>query len=248
MHFLQTISVLSAAFAVSVSAIPTGAADPFNGLTKRTLTGVQLTQCDLSGAQLPKKGSSPQVPDPSSGTRLSTVVIGRGTQNYTCTPGSKDPPRFAGAVAMLYDASCLAAYHSSLLHELTGGFLQWKDSVTLLAAAIAGRISNEHLLIGHHYFSDSTTPVFDFRINGKTDIIFSSKKANVPAPDYSVKGVNNEGFGAVDWLKLESKSGTVGFKEAYRMITAGGNPPPTCENQKEASFTVDYAAEYWFYS
>ncbi len=162
--------------------------------------------------------ASPQLPDPSSGTRLSIAVIGRGTQNYTCAPGSKDKPKLVGAVASLYDASCLAAYHSSLLHELTGGFLQWEESVTLLAAAITGRIASEKLFVGHHYFSDETTPVFDFRINGKTDIIFGQKKSNVSAPDYSVKGVNKEGFGAIDWLKLESKAGTVGIKVRLHSI------------------------------
>jgi hypothetical protein len=134
-------------------------------------------------------------------------------------------------------------------------------------------MSSEHIVAGHHYFSGPTTPVFDFRVNDDDKDIFCGKKAtNVSPPERSVKGKNNEGDGAVDWLKLDSVDGTSGFKEGYRVVgvfnsslssckdgafslisrsrtqvTAGGNPPPTCKD-KPAAFEVDYAAEYWFYS
>jgi hypothetical protein len=36
------------------------------------------------------------------------------------------------------------------------------------------------------------------------------------------------------------------LKTAYRVNTAGGSPPKTCENMPTV-FTVDYASEYWFY-
>ncbi|KAI9857653.1 MAG: hypothetical protein M1813_008073 [Trichoglossum hirsutum] len=243
MRFCKPLSVVSALLASTVVAVPAQ-----SGIFKRNFGGVQITNCDLSIAQLPHKGESPKLPDPSPGLKLSRVVLGRGTQNYTCNAGSSDKPAAGGAVAILYDSSCLASYHPSLLHELSGAFLQVQSSTEYLAAAILQRMSSEHIVAGHHYFSGPTTPVFDFRVkDGDKDVFCGKKATNVSPPDWSIKGKNNEGDGAVDWLKLDTVDGTSGFKEGYRMVTAGGNPPPTCKD-KPAAFEVDYAAEYWFYS
>jgi Protein of unknown function (DUF3455) len=127
--------------------------------------------------------------------------------------------------------------------------LQFKGSTEVLGAAVFNKLSGEKIVAGVHYFSDDTTPVFDFRgADGRNDpALFIGKKADaVPAPNYSVKGIDNKGDGAVPWLKLDAVTGSVDFKEAYRMITAGGLPPTDCAGQKD-TFEVDYAAEYWFY-
>ncbi|KAI9778611.1 MAG: hypothetical protein M1839_008004 [Geoglossum umbratile] len=242
MHFCKTLSVLSAALAATVVAAPA------NGLHKRALGGIQITDCDLSPVQLPHRGTDPKLPDPSAGLKLTRVVLGRGTQNYTCNAGSNDKPTSNGALAVLYDASCLAAKSPSLLHELSSAFLQLEDSTEYLAAAVLQTVSNEKVVVGHHFFSGPTTPVFDFRVkDGDKDIFVGKKVANVTAPDFSSKGRDNVGDGAVDWLKLEAVDGTSGFKEGYRMVTAGGAPPPTCKD-KPSAFTVPYATEYYFYS
>ena len=55
-----------------------------------------------------------------------------------------------------------------------------------------------------------------------------------------------QGFGAVDWLQLKAKSGSTELMEAYRVFTAGGKAPSTCEGQP-ATFEMQYSAEYWFY-
>ena len=220
-------------------------------LSKRTLGGTQLSACSLNNVDLPKKGTSPQVPDPSAGLKLSYVALGRGTQNYTCPDSSESTkPTAKGAVAILYDTSCLVAFHSSLLHELVGGTLQFTQGYEALAASVVGRISKERLVLGHHYFSDPTTPVFDFRSAGNTDWFSGTKSADVPAPEFAVKGKDGSGDGAVDWLKLTRKDGGDGMRaiqEVYRMITAGGKPPADCRGRKE-DFEVEYAAEYYFYS
>lgn len=54
-------------------------------------------------------------------------------------------------------------------------------------------------------------------------------------------------MGAVAWLKLDAKSddGQI-FQEVYRVNTAGGSPPKSCEGMQEA-FEVQYAAEYWLF-
>lgn len=57
-------------------------------------------------------------------------------------------------------------------------------------------------------------------------------------------GQNGKGFGAVPWLKLTARDGTTGgLQEAYRVNTAGGNPPTTCEEHVGSNFDVQYAAE-----
>ncbi|KAH0553282.1 hypothetical protein GP486_006583 [Trichoglossum hirsutum] len=243
MHFSKSLSVVSAVLASAVVAVPAQ-----SGIFKRNFGGIQITNCDLSKSQLPHRGENPKIADPSSDLKLSRVVLGRGTQNYTCKAGSSDKPTAAGAIAILYDASCPASYQPALLHELPGAFLQVDSSTEYLAAAILQTMSSEHVVAGHHYFSGPTTPVFDFRVkDGDKDIFCGKKTSNVSAPGDSVKGKNNQGDGAVDWLKLDSVDGTSGFKEAYRVVTAGGSPPPTCKD-KPASFEVDYTAEYWFYN
>jgi hypothetical protein len=243
MHFLSNLLAVSTALTVAVSAIPFLSSEP--SIAKRSIGGTQLTKCDLSKVQLPRRGSPPQVPSPSNGLHLKYALLGRGTQNYTCSGSGAPTP--VGAIAILYDASCLAAYHSSLLHELVPGFLQFDQGEEILAAAVFGRFSDEKLVAGHHYFlPDKTTAVFDMRVNGQTGYFEGRKTAVVDAPDYAYKGKNNEGDGAVPWLKLKSTGKSVGLSEGFRMITAGGEPPKSCSGQP-GNFEVPYAAEYYFY-
>jgi Protein of unknown function (DUF3455) len=116
---------------------------------------------------------------------------------------------------------------------------------------------------GHHYFSpapnpaNASIPTFNLDLASATGltghswgILFSKKLANSTAPADSPKGVDGEGFGSVVWLKLvDNGSGatTDGYKEVYRINTAGGNPPATCDGM-DAKFEVPYAAEYWLYT
>jgi hypothetical protein len=91
---------------------------------------------------------------------------------------------------------------------------------------------------GHHFFSAGGSPVF------KTDFGWMQAKAaaNSTAPTSSDKGKN--GLGSVPWLKLTGTAGD--FKEVYRLNTAGGVAPKTCEGL-DGTFEVQYAALYWFY-
>lgn len=80
------------------------------------------------------------------------------------------------------------------------------------------------------------------------EILFAKKIADIPAPKGAVAGWN--GDGAVDWLALSDngKGVSVGLGEVYRVETAGGNPPETCEGIKsDTVFSVQYSALYWFY-
>lgn len=101
-------------------------------------------------------------------------------------------------------------------------------------------------IIGSHYFGADGTPTFDL-VTVK-EILFSNKIGDIPAPNGAASGPNGEG--AVDWLALSDngKGVSVGLGEVYRVETAGGNPPATCEGIEEnVIFSVQYSAEYWFY-
>jgi hypothetical protein len=170
-------------------------------------------------------------------------------QNYTCAVSSPQyTPVAIGAVASLYNASCIAANYPDILSALPSLALQYplppSPSSTLTPANID--------LSGHHYFITDTTPVFN--LNASTDpaqqlgLVVSSKAAMSNAPANAIKGQNGVGNGAVAWLYLNTTSATQGdVRAVYRVNTAGGNPPKTCEGS-DAVFSVQYAAEYWFYS
>lgn len=98
-------------------------------------------------------------------------------------------------------------------------------------------------LMGHHFF-EATTPEFNFNLPSKNfGIMMTKKEAEMDAPASSTQGDN----GAVAWLLLTSTTGTVGkFKSVYRVDTASGSPPNTCENMP-ATFEVQYAANYFFF-
>jgi len=70
-----------------------------------------------------------------------------------------------------------------------------------------------------------------------------AKNNSVAAPAGEPTGQDDEGLGAVTWLKLLTRVGATGnLKEVYRVNTAGGKPPPTCAGMP-TTFEVDYAAE-----
>lgn len=96
---------------------------------------------------------------------------------------------------------------------------------------------------GHHYFSDSTSAAFDLNTKKNSfGICISGKMAASPAPSGAPKGQNGVGFGAVPWLYLTGKPINTGFSTVYRLNTAGGAAPPSCEGMP-STFEVQYATE-----
>jgi len=100
-------------------------------------------------------------------------------------------------------------------------------------------------LIGHHEFTDKGVPLFKLDlgtinygyVQAKPDPIKSS------APKDAVKGPNQ--MGSVPWLKLNAVEGD--YTDVYRVNTAGGMAPKTCQGI-QGSFTVEYSAQYFFYA
>lgn len=188
---------------------------------------------------------------PDKGLVLSHVVLGRGTQNYTCVDATDaSVPVAQGAVADLYDVSCLAAKRPELLHLLPDVMVNIGKTTIETAASIVSRMTRDKLFIGHHYFApNNTIPVFDFRMEKSQSLIFRGKKdQGVPATIAASKGIPTEQNGAVDWLRIVAiQSMSVGVKLVYRVQTAGGKSPSTCKGMPK-SFEIQYATEYCKYS
>lgn len=179
---------------------------------------------------------------------LFQVVIGRGTQNYTCDLSNDTAvPAPVGAVATLFNVSCVAADMPELLEKLPGIALNLPvPSTDDERSAITKDMS------GHHYFVNNTTPFFDMDTSLNTYGKGALKKSFVAdAPSNAIVGQHGHGNGAVSWLMLSANDypewGQPQWKAVYRLNTAGGNPPETCTEAGEESFTVEYASEYWLF-
>ncbi|KAL2870627.1 DUF3455 domain-containing protein [Aspergillus lucknowensis] len=222
----------------------------YTSILTNLLQSLRLTHCALSDTT-----SLPQstLPTPSEGLSLKFITLGRGTQNYTCaTNANTSAPEAAGATATLFDISCLAAldagantdeFHSSdqsLLHAVPDMLKPIPLGSTDFLATLVNRFTGQNLAIGKHYFTNEGVPFFDLRGFSPDDWIAAKKDSEADAPAKPGYGIT----GDAAWLKLKGVEG--GIREVYRVHTAGGDPPATCEGMSEV-FTVDYSAEYWLY-
>ncbi|KAI0876597.1 hypothetical protein GGS24DRAFT_216361 [Hypoxylon argillaceum] len=222
--------------------------DYFNLLAQKTDAAKLLAYapaCDVSKAQIPVVSPTP-LPTPTAGLVLKHVAIGRGTQNYTCdTTNATAAPVAVGAVATLFNASCIAASYPDLLHALPQLALQFDLPAVVTADAKMG--PTNLLVSGKHFFMNTTTPFFDLDTTRYQIGEAPCSKLNATAaPADAPKG--RQGELAVPWLRLAANPGATGrLEEVYRVETAGGSAPATCAGQP-AAFEVQYAAEYWFFA
>lgn len=178
------------------------------------------------------------LPPVSDGLTLRHVGVGRGTQNYTCEGAdASDAPTAVGAVATLFNASCVAAEYPDLLEVIPGMAVHFdlNDSEQLGASGLQ--------MSGHHFFTSEGVPFFDLDPAGGLQLgrVPTAKANTTDAPSEAAAGVT--GDKAVAWLKLDAIDGVEGdIKEVYRLNTAGGSPPATCAGMP-ATFEVQYAAE-----
>ena len=87
----------------------------------------------------------------------------------------------------------------------------------------------------------------NFNVWGHGDFFSGKKGGNAKAPSKAYKGSN--GLGTVDWLYLVDNGcgrTTDGLKSIYRVETAGGVAPSSCDSSTPA-MQVPYAAEYYVY-
>lgn len=165
-------------------------------------------------------------------------------QNYTCANASASTtPVSIGALASLYNVSCVAANYPDILAMLPSLALQYPLPADPKSALMPSNID----LSGHHFFETTTIPIFNLDTTPAQQFGFmvAKKIAGSAAPSGTPLGGN--GQGSVAWLYLKAEDGsTNNLNSAYRLNTAGGSPPKTCESMP-ATFTVQYAAEYWFW-
>ncbi|KAJ5961259.1 uncharacterized protein N7479_008409 [Penicillium vulpinum] len=195
--------------------------------------------CEASKIALPSYASGLTSP---SGLKPKYVALGRGTQNYTCADStSNSKPAAVGAVARLYNATCIAANYPDLLASLPN--LAYKISLSTNEDASFPLANLE--LMGHHFFYDATTPEFNLNTTPKKQggIVMTKKQGAIDAPSGAFSGK----YGAVPWLYLTATEGTVGnYKSVYRVNTAAGSPPTTCKGMPPA-FEMQYSANYYFF-
>lgn len=183
---------------------------------------------------------------PTSNLTLKYIALGHGIQNYTCASTSSIPVAI-GAIATFYDITTLRSNIplADMLPPLavymplpaTSAFTF--DPITLLPGTAPSSV------LGHHYFRADGTPTFDLNGSGTGDILYGKKLDDIKAPASANPGP--QGTGAVDWLFLGDKGGSVGVSQVYRIVTAGGAAPATCAASAVGTVSVPYAAEYWFY-
>ncbi|WYZ46514.1 hypothetical protein EsH8_IX_000739 [Colletotrichum jinshuiense] len=200
--------------------------------------------CDLSAAKLPEAATD-TLGKPREGLSLTHIAIGRGTQNYTCdTSNSTAVPVATGAIATLFNASCVASLYPDLLEKLPVVALDFN----LTENEMNHQLGPSNLAIsGHHLFTGTGVPLFKLETEGqRIGDAYCAKNGSMPAPVTAQTGQHGEA--AVAWLKLRTiEPSTGGLQEVYRIHTAGGSPPASCKDQPSA-FEVQYATQYWFYS
>ncbi|MCJ1226478.1 hypothetical protein MMC12_003130 [Toensbergia leucococca] len=205
---------------------------------RATHTADSPPYCNLSNANanLPSD-STTALPPPTEGLQVYHVAIGRGTQNYTCANATATPTNI-GALATLYNASCLASTLPAILATLPAAALALPAPIPLTPL-----FPSNLLMSGHHFFTN-TTPTFNLdTTRANYGVTFGKKVAASPAPQDATAGL----YGAVPWLKLQAEGvGGGGVQEVYRVNTAGGAAPASCQGLA-SEFEIQYAAEYWFY-
>lgn len=217
-----------------------------------------LPHIAASPPTLPLSEVDNALPAPSGDVKF--VTLGLGFQNYTCTSTGTYVQSVvsAGAIASLYDITStvsmmpgdaatrtsLRAFETCLKMTKCTPTTQngYCDSCHNIAAAAYRR--ND---AGEHFFdqmSGSQTPNFDIKEAGM--FLSVKKSAGCKAPADSYTGQN--GLGTVDWLYLidNGLGRSKGLSSVYRVQTAGGVAPKTCDKAGSV-LQVPYAAEYWFY-
>jgi hypothetical protein len=156
-----------------------------------------------------------------------------------------------GAIAVLYDATCLAAYYPDIFTLIPNIALQFSLPTNISGSAPVSNILSfwNANVIGWHYFRNATEAYFDMDTrNSYFGKLIVTEAAQKDAPAYAPSGQAQTNTGAAPWVFYGFlNSSTIGNNRyIYRINTAGGEPPQTCQGMPDV-FTVEYAAQYWFW-
>ncbi|KAH8890732.1 hypothetical protein GQ53DRAFT_867166 [Thozetella sp. PMI_491] len=195
--------------------------------------------CDLSNIELPSF-SSAGLPLPSANLILRHIAIGLGTQNYTCpVKNSTAVPTPIGALATLFNASCIASTYPDLFNTLPALLTELNLSGKVVTHIPVDRPS----FSGRHFFTNASTAFFDLDTAvERLGQVSTARNNTLSPPIFAPRGSRNES--AVAWLKLLALPGaTGGLQEVYRVQTAGGSAPKKCKGMPP-TFEVTYSAQY----
>ncbi|KAI0454985.1 hypothetical protein F5B21DRAFT_219121 [Xylaria acuta] len=206
---------------------------------------------------LPSTGGPTPLPSPDA--PLKHIVVGHGVQNYTC-PTAGAAGVSAGALAVLHDITYLypgsgpGAVSPTTWNGLTSTVLRTTampidtedasapfPAPADLVVSVGGGGGRTLPFIGHHYFDAGGVPTFS--LHDDAELLKSQKLLNIPAPADADRGLAGEG--AVDWLYLGDRGGSVGLTKVYRVFTSGG-AAAACGAVGETQ-SVPYTAMYWLY-
>ncbi|KAJ1300388.1 hypothetical protein OPQ81_005207 [Rhizoctonia solani] len=209
-------------------------------------SGFKSTGCPISNAKLSVPSGQTAITVPT-GTPV-YIALGVGVQNYTC--GSTGTFASVGAVAKLFDISCLVNTPlfpgiQDVVFAVTGNAKGQE-----LVSKIETVLKCSPVTLGDHYFipnpavnGTGLTPVFDFRAGVKkgdpSGFVAVKKLGSTPSP---------AGSSNVDWLMLQNIGGTIGGSLAntvMRVDTKSGQPPASCT--PNATISVPYTTKYWMY-
>jgi len=229
-------------------AIP-NAATIVAGLFSSVIPAQQSGTCNPSGVTIPLSPAQ-QTALGAPSTPLVAVGLGVGVQNYTCS--SNNVFVSAGAVAELFDVSCLATTNSGALSTIHNDvFNVWNgpdaDGATIqqLIDVFPDALPADPVLSQHFFINNGAggiSPVWDFRatpkFQGVDNAVFVGKaSANTPDADPTKN---------VAWLHLAKVSGDIS-DEVYRISTVGGVPPTSCVSGTTQDISVKYTSQYWFF-
>ena len=193
-----------------------------------------FTGCPVSNFQLtfPAGQTALSIPE---GQKPNHILLGSGVQNYTCTDAGAYAS--AGAVAKLYDISCLVG---------TPAFATIQDTFHKIPAPIKRTIQaaldrTPFLAVDHYFVQNPITnsgisPKFALHANGGREFAIEAKVAGIAAPNTA----------NIDFLQLNTIQGTLG-KTVFRVDTVLGQPPKTC-TPGSAPISVAYTSKYLIYA
>ncbi|KAJ7171356.1 hypothetical protein C8R46DRAFT_1175693 [Mycena filopes] len=198
--------------------------------------------CSTSAAVMDLPAGQTQLVSPT--TAPLYVALGVGVQNYTCSASTLKYTS-TGAVASLYDISCLASTPAFASIQTTV-FNAWNAAPA--GASPTPPAGAPVTLLGFHYFIPAASgtglsPKWDFTSTGANAgnanaFFVGSKVGDITDPTGNA-AVN------VDWLALNKLSGSLAT-QVFRVDTVNGQPPTSCV-AGSADISVKYTAKYFLY-
>lgn len=173
---------------------------------------------------------------PTEGFELRFMAVLRGTWNWTCeTSDQHSKPFSIGGVGVVIDTSkeiqkmeTEEEYYdwvAELAHNPVSNFTS--ENFNILGDFVQ---LEEHL--GYSDFS----PLAEF---------YGTMSEIIPAPADGPKGP--DGSDPIIWGRFNATEGSRGVKQIYRVKSAGGKAPATCDGLED-HLEIDFAAAAWIYN